>query len=617
MSDNSLPDEILSEILAPRAQNLRRQSTSAYLVVCKSWLRVATPLLYNVVILRSKDQAKALGRTLAGNPELGGFIRKLRLEGGYGPIMQKILASSPNITDLYLTLAIWSPDTTEGLVAGLLLISPRKLILRDIMKKPPKNKHVAALVSTVVDAAKLWENLTELDWPYTHEPRGRQLASALAQHGRITRLAVPTLMSAHVMYDALRWTNCPVTSVVIKDVPPKEKDLEGYFSHPELREMLRESLHKARNNGIRSDDIAQPSLNPSYIPMRDCSEDIQDAIWSRIIYFAMDVPGHVEELPVRNARSLPTTKRKISLLLVCKRFSRIGFQHFYTHFNAKFGNNRSPLEPMRVAFATQWPAIQTFGANNCPFSAVAALAQGSGRSLATLDIGVYDLGDIPLSGLPFQQLTALRRLAWRSNIRFPDHFVIQLDALPALEYLQFEGFDQGTFLAPLVAVALPSLRTFVCDRPMDLTAFFTTHGSKMTELSLGQSETGTGRSFLDMCPKLQILRVGGSSPPSAADLRSSTGNHSLTSLRLSGWWDKRAMHGAWADFLEYFSKDDLRLLALTEIRVRAIEWPLTERDIAKSPFTEWAAELLKREGIQLLDREGKGWRPRLKIRGRA
>ncbi|KAF7319604.1 F-box domain-containing protein [Mycena chlorophos] len=80
----SLPDELISEILSPALKvpeklfsNLSpispfakySVSTSSILLVCKAWLRVATPLLYDVVILRSKAQAKALGDALKLNPK--------------------------------------------------------------------------------------------------------------------------------------------------------------------------------------------------------------------------------------------------------------------------------------------------------------------------------------------------------------------------------------------------------------------------------------------------------------------------------------------------------------------------------------------------------------------
>ncbi|KAK7016882.1 hypothetical protein R3P38DRAFT_2541288 [Favolaschia claudopus] len=129
-----LPDEILSEILSPALKvpddlfsdtshvspfATYAPSTSAYLLVCKDWLRVSTPLLYSVVVLRSKAQANALEKVFRKNPEFGAFVRKLRVEGGYGSAMHTILQATPNLTHLVLSLAIWSSDTTTGLCKGL------------------------------------------------------------------------------------------------------------------------------------------------------------------------------------------------------------------------------------------------------------------------------------------------------------------------------------------------------------------------------------------------------------------------------------------------------------------------------------------------------------------
>ncbi|KAJ7658134.1 hypothetical protein DFH06DRAFT_447200, partial [Mycena polygramma] len=87
---STLPDEILSEILSPalKISNelfsdtydvslfanpcvLSSSAYAAYLLVCRDWLRVATPLLYNVVILRSLSQANALERVLQKHKEFG------------------------------------------------------------------------------------------------------------------------------------------------------------------------------------------------------------------------------------------------------------------------------------------------------------------------------------------------------------------------------------------------------------------------------------------------------------------------------------------------------------------------------------------------------------------
>ncbi|KAK6996843.1 hypothetical protein R3P38DRAFT_3626103 [Favolaschia claudopus] len=160
-----LPDEIISEILSPaltvpdeRFAATERispfatysLSSSAYLLVCKAWLRVATPLLYRVVVLRSTSQANALEETLQDNPELGRFIKKLRVEGGYGPAMHTILQAAPNVQDLFVSLCIWSTDRTAGLRKGLALLNPRRVIIDDpSARDPPHNKQLDNLMQTL------------------------------------------------------------------------------------------------------------------------------------------------------------------------------------------------------------------------------------------------------------------------------------------------------------------------------------------------------------------------------------------------------------------------------------------------------------------------------------
>src|SRR5262245_24007930 len=112
-----LPDELLNEILSPAlsipdnefASTSERspfssvsQSSSAMLLVCKRWLRVAYVLLYHTAVIRSPGQAQALANSLKTNKTLGRHIKKLRLEGGYGAATHRIFTLAPNITDLYL-----------------------------------------------------------------------------------------------------------------------------------------------------------------------------------------------------------------------------------------------------------------------------------------------------------------------------------------------------------------------------------------------------------------------------------------------------------------------------------------------------------------------------------
>ncbi|KAJ7139328.1 hypothetical protein C8R44DRAFT_764254 [Mycena epipterygia] len=219
MADRA-PDEIISEILSGLLKHpdevfsdysekplLARYSSSTYLLVCKAWLRVSTPLLYNVVILRTTAQAEALAAVLQSNKEFGLFIRKLRVEGGFGKAMHTILKYAPNISDLFLTLSIWGSDKVGGLCSGLPLINPRRVILvdhgaREIMQrafKPRKNKEITQLLGTLVKLIPKWALVT-FDFPYvatdmfgshsTYNERAEALASALAESKTLHTLFV-------------------------------------------------------------------------------------------------------------------------------------------------------------------------------------------------------------------------------------------------------------------------------------------------------------------------------------------------------------------------------------------------------------------------------------------
>lgn len=112
---------------SPFAQH--RMSRSVVLLVCKRWLRVATPPLYRVVILRSTAQARSLSTTLRLHDGLGEHVRKLRVEGGYGAAMERILLATPNIADLALVGQVYSTDNTKSLCKMLPTLDVRSFTL--------------------------------------------------------------------------------------------------------------------------------------------------------------------------------------------------------------------------------------------------------------------------------------------------------------------------------------------------------------------------------------------------------------------------------------------------------------------------------------------------------
>lgn len=179
MNTHALPDELIKEILSPALTVSDEvfsstsgtspfagysQSTSALLAVCKAWLRVATPLLYHVVVLRSKAQALALEGVLRDNKLLGTFIKKLRLEGGFGSAMYPIIMAVPNLTKLFLSFDIWSSDSVSGLCRGLPKMNPTRVILDDKEIYPEKASNTALrqLIKALCECLKSWTNLVVL-----------------------------------------------------------------------------------------------------------------------------------------------------------------------------------------------------------------------------------------------------------------------------------------------------------------------------------------------------------------------------------------------------------------------------------------------------------------------
>ncbi|KAF7332943.1 F-box domain-containing protein [Mycena venus] len=162
---NDFPEELISEILAhvlmvfetekmfsdtsfPFVSHPGRNSSA--LLVCRTWLR-----------------ACALQDTLLDNAGLGQYMKMLRLEGGFGPSIQHILQQSPNITDIFLSLRIRPPDSTDGLVPGLQYINPIKMIIDEDDINFYKNKDLRALVAAIQECATAkWTNLTSISLPY-------------------------------------------------------------------------------------------------------------------------------------------------------------------------------------------------------------------------------------------------------------------------------------------------------------------------------------------------------------------------------------------------------------------------------------------------------------------
>jgi len=147
------PEEILHQILclcvsAPptpparpswhvRQQSCNRSRTAA-LLVCKSWLRIATPAFYKTVVLQSKAQAIMLSSTLVENPPLGRYVRSLVIMGVWSAL-RDVVKLCPGVVSLDLTLdgpreslAMCQMEEIEMVLSGLQSLDIRNFALRKL-----------------------------------------------------------------------------------------------------------------------------------------------------------------------------------------------------------------------------------------------------------------------------------------------------------------------------------------------------------------------------------------------------------------------------------------------------------------------------------------------------
>ncbi|KAF7331555.1 hypothetical protein MKEN_00034700 [Mycena kentingensis (nom. inval.)] len=360
-----LPDEIISEIISPVLRISDQdfdnaacytspfasfsESTSALLVVCKAWLRVATPLLYNTVVIRSKAQAAALQTALRGNTQLGAFIKKLRVEGGFGAPMRGILQLAQNITDLFLVVSVWSSDPTTGLCTGLASINPRRLIIRDTNETGP-NKQNKELVKKVSECIKTrWSNLKSVHIPHPmgsldlHEhERGMALYEAIKKSKTIEEIVAPApyafeeTTAVAILRELVK---CPsIKRILLTDYVPMQ------FAESPLSEMVQEESLKdlvvleqsAYWQPPPPAAVSQPT-NPLFVPLASASPVVQDQIWSRVLFFAMD-NDLIDDIRAQDVKACAVRDRWIPdnilyapLLRVCKRFEAVGRVHLHRH----------------------------------------------------------------------------------------------------------------------------------------------------------------------------------------------------------------------------------------------------------------------------------------------
>nr|GAT55208.1 predicted protein [Mycena chlorophos] len=674
-----LPDEILSLILSPALTVPDRdfastaslspfatysESASAYLLVSKSWLRVATPLLYHVVVVRSKAQAATLARALLQKDlNLGRYVKKLRLEGAYGAPLLTVLKNTPNLTDLCLSLTIYSADNVAGLCAGLPLVNPTRLILQRPDGRSNKNK--AALTGVLVASiASPWTHLTVFDASAFHaidlETSLLPLFQALSTAQRLTTIVVSNIRMVDPVYDLLK--GCPLA--LIRPITRPRASLLDFVIQNQIARTLFKYEEEEKRIAVSGPASEPPDLASSpttFTSLLSSNQTVPDAVFDVILRFAMtDID--------KTSRKRPS---RLPFLLVSKRFFRLGIVPFYTetqllsisHMKAfdeillkypflcpevhslvvrhlwphAFNSDAHIVDQEKPRFQTslasilsKLPALLTFelgsGRMVCHWAGL-VLAANVAQRLRSVSVYVEEEQNL-IAGDAFNHLGECRSLFWRSQATFDAAQPISADALNNLEELNV-AYSHNSVTDILASAKLPALKRVAFMDFMDLrgnkyTPFLRAHGPKLHSLEIPAAQlSGLLGCLFDTCPVLESLVVMW---PTSGDIRlpynffsPSTPCTNLNKLRLNVDLPRKlkatdALAREWETLFGGLASTPAatRFPNLHEIQMTGCFWPKTERDIAKNLFVRWAELLLKRD-LRLVDRTGKGWRPRLSL----
>jgi len=164
----SFPEEVLERILALcvdaqtdafanpswHTRQVSRRASSI-LLVNKTFLRIATPLLYNTVVIRSPHQLSTiLDNVFRPNPELAAFVKTVEISGGSYDGLDDLVRLCVNLEEFDMTLdnTPWEEDVRE--MFGESLKGMRKIkslvVRKDAYLTQEKPKHLMNQLSTAI-----------------------------------------------------------------------------------------------------------------------------------------------------------------------------------------------------------------------------------------------------------------------------------------------------------------------------------------------------------------------------------------------------------------------------------------------------------------------------------
>lgn len=201
---NNFPREVLDailkeavhispeEFLKPSPLRLRGEDGPAarpatyrrnVLLVCRLWLNITTRHVCHSIELTRPSHATEVAQFLEDFPHLGVAVRTLRLEGPFDLDLARLVAKTPRVENLYISLEVLDGDDVTGLTAALPLLRPRTLVLEGC----PNTRSIAKIrvMRTIyrVIGLDIWNNLVSRRVPFPPYGADRHVQSSLSIFG--------------------------------------------------------------------------------------------------------------------------------------------------------------------------------------------------------------------------------------------------------------------------------------------------------------------------------------------------------------------------------------------------------------------------------------------------
>ncbi|KZV95377.1 hypothetical protein EXIGLDRAFT_834362 [Exidia glandulosa HHB12029] len=631
-----VPDDLFADSGAVSPFSKATYSAADVLLVCKRWMRVATPALYATVVIRSLAQAQALAFALKRNPDFGRYIKKLRLEGAFGQHLAVLATAAPNITDLCFSLALYADSKVNGLVKLLAAVSPDRVILTTAPAKIIQNKGHAEVVKALCSSIPQWSKLHTFHFSSSLTKLRRY--SSTSELDLYPEIATALASSTSLRTIHLRWYFYASSNGVL-DILASNRHVEIYYVNVgsaystefSLSALPNELRGRARIVAGKDAPVKAPEPiveNPFYMPMSNATDPVRTAIWTRILEYAVEAT-YSSGYPTWFDTKHYSERNVISVLRVSKAFQAMTVPILSRRITIEGLHGYKTAMRYFEQFQIPAIAVQTLQLSDVNFDVSPLVSKlkelrsasvfarsdllelvggASGAMLEELTVSSYTSGSLPVAVLrPFTRITKLRWTTTKTltDTDPPSSSYVKLPRLRIIEQVN------GNVLDGLARCEMPDLEEVHNARPwLGAEEFLKMQGSRVKRCIT----YSPSRLWLDAFINLESMVVNGSAAV-GQDPSVFEGGHATLRVLSLPWIPAlpRDKRDVWRELFDCITRDAYPSLKEIRLTYACEIWPSNEREIKKSRWPDYAAGLAA-EGITLLDHTGRAWRPRLSTR---